>query len=280
MERIDEYIRNAKSLPPAPRVLPELMQLLRKTDVDSSKVVDLVTFDPALTAKILQVCNSAVYAGVTQVADLHEALLRIGFTEVFRIVASVIGEQALSAAQSGYGIGRGELWEHSAVAAVAAQIVAEDRGLDPQQAFTAGLLHDIGKIVLTKALEGSYEKIIEETEVNQGSLIEAEKAVLGVDHAEVGGRLLAQWKFPEALVESVTYHHDPNSAPSYPQLAACVYLANMIAAFTGHGFGFQAFAMRGRSDALETLGLKGDELPLYMIRTTEGLKKITLLSAA
>ncbi|MBI1839717.1 MAG: HDOD domain-containing protein [Verrucomicrobia bacterium] len=280
MERIDEFIRSAKSLPPAPRILPQLMQLLRQTDVDSSKVVDLVTFDPALTAKILQVCNSAAYAGAMPVADLREALLRLGFAEIFRIVASVIGEQALGAAQAGYGIGRGELWEHSAVAAVAAQIIAQDRGLDPQQAFTAGLLHDVGKIVLAKALEGSYERIIEETDIHQQSLVEAEKAVLGVDHAQVGGRLLAQWKFPEPLVEAVTWHHDPSSAENHQPLAACVYLANMIAAFTGHGYGFQAFALRGRAEALESLGLQGDELPLYMIRTTEGLKKVSFLAAA
>ena len=85
MERLDEYIRKAKRLPPAPKVLSELMDLLQQSDVDNAKVVRLVTFDPALTSKILQVCNSAAFAGADPIADLNEAIMRIGFGEVFPV---------------------------------------------------------------------------------------------------------------------------------------------------------------------------------------------------
>lgn len=280
MERIDEYISKAKSLPPAPKVLPKLMEMLQKTEVDAANVVHLITFDPGLTAKILQVCNSAAYAGTQAVVDVHEALMRLGFGEVYKIVAQVVSQQALGASQAGYGLGKGELWEHCAMTAVASQIIAEDRGLDPNLAFTAGLLHDIGKIVLANALEGSYAQLIAETEKNQHSLVEAEKAVLGVDHAEVGGRMLQQWQFPEALVEAVTWHHDPAKSAKHAQLASCVYLANMIAALTGHSYGFQPFAMYGRADALQILNVQGDALPLYMIRTVEKARKAAFLAAA
>ena len=280
MERIDEYIRKAKTLPPAPKILPQLMPLLKQTDVDSAKVVELISFDAGLTAKILTVCNSASQAGGQPVSNLHEALLRTGFAEVFRIVAKVVGEQTLGSAQTGYGLGKNELWEHSAVVAVAARIVATDRGLDPNVAFTAGLLHDVGKLVLTQALEGSYERLVEETEKNQQALVEAEKTVLGVDHAEVGGRLLSQWAFPKPLVDAVSWHHDPIKSTENAPLAACIYLANMIAAFTGHSFGHQAFAIRGRGEALQILGLQGDELPMYMIKTVDEFAKVSLLAAA
>ncbi len=280
MERLEEYIRKAKSLPPAPKILPQLMPLLKQTDIDIDKVVQLISFDAVLTAKILKACNSASQAGLQQVSNLNEALLRTGFAEVFRIVAKVVGEQTLGAAQSGYGLGRSELWEHSAVTAVAARIIAEDRGLDPNVAFTAGLLHDVGKIVLTNALEGSYTRLIEETEKNERSLIEAEKSVLGADHAEVGGRLLTEWSFPKALVDAVTWHHDPAQSKENAPLAACIYLANMIAAFTGHSFGFQSFALRGRGEALQILNLHGDELPMYMIKTVDEIGKVALLAAA
>ncbi len=128
-----------------------------------------------LTAKILQVCNNPQFGGVSQVSDLNEAIMRMGFGEVFRIVASVVSAQALGGSQPGYGLKRGELWEHSAVTALAAQVIARDRGLDANQAFTAGLLHDIGKIVLAGVLEGEYARLVEETESRNHSLLEAER---------------------------------------------------------------------------------------------------------
>lgn len=280
MERVDEYIRNAKKLPPAPKVLAELMDLLQQSDVDNANVVRLVTFDPALTSKILQVCNSAAFAGADPIADLHEAIMRIGFGEVFRILAAIISEQALSGTQTGYGLGQGELWEHSAVTAIAAQTIAKELKLDQNLAFTAGLLHDIGKIVLATALDGSYRRLVEETESKGHSLLEAEKTVLGADHAEVGGRLLTQWKFPEPLVASVTWHHDPAKAAPHQVIAACVYLANLISAFTGHGYGYQAFAIKGREEALEILGIKPDAIPRLMIRTLDEAKKANILAVA
>lgn len=280
MERIDEYILKAKKLPPAPRVLAELMDLLQQTDVDNANVVRLVTFDPALTTKILQVCNSAAFAGADPVADLHEAIMRIGFGEVFRILAAILSEQALSGTQTGYGLGQGELWDHSAITAIAAQTIARDRGLDQNLAFTAGLLHDLGKIVLATALEGSYSRLVEETEAKGHSLLEAEKLVLGADHAEVGGRLLEKWKFPAALVASVTWHHDPAKAKPHEAMAACVYLANLIAGFTGHSYGYQAFAVKGREEVMQILDLKTDALPLLMIKTLDEAKKANILAVA
>ncbi|HAM71581.1 MAG TPA: hypothetical protein DCM86_08065, partial [Verrucomicrobiales bacterium] len=274
------YIRETKSLPPAPQVLPQLLKLLKQDDTDNAKVVKLVTFDPALTAKILQVCNSAAYSGGEPVADLNEALVRIGFGEVFKIVATVVGEQALGGSQRGYGIGKGELWEHSAVTAVAAQVIARKCGLDDNQAFTAGLLHDVGKIVLADALESEYGRLIEETEFHHHSLLEAEKTVLGADHAEVGGRLLEKWKFPEALVAAVRWHHDPSKAGEHTQLASVVSIANLTAGFTGHSFGHQAFAVHGRSEALAALGLEASALEHFMIQTLEALQKNRILSAA
>ncbi len=280
MERIDQYIRTAKTLPPAPRLLPQLMQMLQGTDVESGKVVHLITFDPGLTAKILQVCNSAVYAGSAHVSDLHEAIMRMGFAEVFRIVASVISEQALGSAQTGYGIGKGELWDHCAVTAIASRLIARNRKLDENVAFTAGLLHDIGKIVLAHALEGAYSKLIEETETKHHSLLEAERTVLGADHAAVGGRLLQQWNFPHDLVAAVTWHHDPAKAGEHKALAACVYVANLVAAFTGHSYGHQAFAVQGRDEAMEILGLNPDSMAIFMIQTIEEIKKTKLTPAA
>ena len=108
-------------------------------------------------------------------------------------------------------------------------------------------------------------------------MIETEKRLLGVNHAEIGGRLLTRWKFPENLVAAVTHHHQPAAAGSHSKLAAYVYLGNMVAYFMGHGYGHQAFAMRGRSEALDILGLKDGAMAGFMIQTFEQLQLVDTL---
>jgi putative nucleotidyltransferase with HDIG domain len=277
MQKIDQYSNQVKHLPPAPRILPKLLSVLGNPDMDSSKVVEIIALDPSLTASVLQLCNSAFLGAAVPAADLPEAVNRLGFNQVYRVVAAVCGSRALSRAHHAYGYNKGELWQHSVAAAVAAQYIAEDLGADPNVVFTAALLHDIGKIILAEALTPTYLKLIHETEKSQQPLLDVEKNLLGVQHAEAGARLLSLWQFPENLVAAVCYHHQPNQAGTHARLAAYVYLGNMIAHFMGFSFGHLAFAFRGRTDALHILKLTPDHIPQYMIRTHERLEEINAL---
>lgn len=261
MNELDSFINQVKQLPPAPRVLPQLLPLLNQPDIDSGRVVNLITCDSSLTSTVLSLCNSACFAGAAPTTDLQEAVTRLGFREIFRLVAAVSGARALAPAQKSYGINEGELWKHSVSAAVAAQLMARDLGEDEHLVFTATLLHDIGKIVLAQALEQNYAKLLDEVSQNQQAMIEAEKRVLGVQHAEIGGRLLARWELPANVVAAVTFHHQPASASPHQRLAAFVYLGNMIAYFMGHGYGHAAFALSGRAEALDILQLRSECLP-------------------
>ena len=276
MQELDDYINRVQHLPPAPKILPQLLALLSRDNVDSSQVVDLMMYDPALTAAALQLCNSAYFAAAPA-SDLSEAVARLGFQRIYQLVAAVSGARLLSSAQKGYGIDEGELWKHSVASAVAAQLIAEKLGDDHNLVYTCALLHDLGKIVLATGLEKIYGKIIEDVEKNQQALLEAEKKLLGVQHAEIGGRLLARWKFPANIVSAVCYHHDPAAAGEHQRLASYVYVSNLIAHFLGYGFGHHAFAMRGRAEALEILGLRGEHLAELMITTYENFEVINSL---
>jgi putative nucleotidyltransferase with HDIG domain len=276
MQELDHYIDRVQHLPPAPKILPQLLSLLNRVDVEASQVVDLMMYDPALTAAALQLANSVYFAG-SSACDLSEAVSRLGFSRVYQLVAAVSGSRLLSASQKGYGIDEGELWRHSVTSAVAAQLMAEKFGDDHNLVFTCALLHDLGKVVLAQALERVYAKIIEDVEKNQQALIEAEKKLLGVQHAEIGARLLARWKFPINIVSAVCYHHDPAAAGEHQRLAAYVYLGNLIAYFVGHGFGHHAFAMRSRAEALEIVGINGEDLAEIMISTYENFEVVNAL---
>jgi HD-like signal output (HDOD) protein len=172
MQELDDYINKVKHLPPAPVVLPQLLPLLNQPDIDCSRVAEVITYDQSLTAAVIQTCNSAYFAGRSPVEDIQEAIQRLGFREVYQIVLAVSGARVLGPAQKGYGIAEGELWRHAVCTAVAAQLMADDKGEDTSVVFTAALMHDVGKLVLAGALESIYAKVVGETELNQYSLLE------------------------------------------------------------------------------------------------------------
>jgi putative nucleotidyltransferase with HDIG domain len=279
MQALDSIIDQVHTLPPAPRILVELLAVLRRDEADASEVVRLITFDPALTAQVLRRCNSAHYGFAELARDLPTAVLRIGTGEIYRIVANLVGERTLGAAQRGYGIEQGELWKHCAVTAVAAQLVARELGGDESVVFTAALLHDIGKLVLSTSLEGAYAQVLVQTQDSRFSFLEAEKAILGVQHAEVGGRLLARWNFPDNLVRAVWHHHDPLQARPDEQLAAYVHLADMLAHTLGHGYGHQAYAVRCRAEALDILEVTSQDLERFLISTAGSVEEVLTLTS-
>ncbi len=277
MASIDDYLTRVKHLPPAPRILPEMLQLLRRPDVDADKVVNLIKFDPALTASVLQLANSAFFGAARPAEDLGEAVTRLGFQQVYILVAAVSGARNLSPAQTGYGMSSGDLWRHSATSAVAANIIAKDLGDDVELVFTAALLHDIGKIILSETLETTYAIIVQETARNRYPLLEVEQRILGFDHAQVGGHLLAKWNFPASLVAAVTHHHQPDQAGEHARLAAYAHVGNLVAYAMGHGYGNAAYALEPSPAAFHTLGLAEDSLSDYMMRTFDQMGIIEAL---
>ena len=280
MQALDDYINQVTTLQPAPRVLAELMLLLKKDETDAAEVVELITFDPALTAKVLQRCNSVFWSADHPIADMGEAVGRVGFNEIYRLVALVVGEGVLCHPQAGYRLGEGELWQHSVTTALASRAIARKLGGDENLVFTAGLLHDIGKLVLSSFLEDAYEPLLSRLEPSGVSFLDAEKSILGVEHAEVGGRLLTRWRFPANLVNAVAHHHDPAKAKPFHQLAAYIHVGDLIAHCLGQAQGLDPFAVRGRPEALEILEITPPEVENLMLEAEAELQESSWLFSA
>src|SRR6185436_20568888 len=172
MQAIDDYISKVRYLPPAPRVVPELMKLLNKPDVDSDKVVKLISLEPSLTANVLRVCNSAYFAASMPTTDLQEAITRLGFQQIYQLAAAATGAKIFAGPPRGYGLDHGELWKHSVASAVAGQLMARKLGDEESPVFTACLLHDIGKVILAQSVDDIYARLFREVELNQLSMVE------------------------------------------------------------------------------------------------------------
>ncbi len=275
----DQFIDTLRSLPPAPQILPKLLELLQDTDSNGGRIADLIALDPALTARTLKVCNSAQHRGNQPVRDLNGAVLRLGFSQIYQIVAGLIGQQTMSGPQPGYGIAAGELWKHSAATAVAGRVIAPEVGVEPNLLFTAALLHDLGKLALSSTLKDRYNDIAALTESTGRSFIEVEQELLGTDHAVVGGRLLERWSFPKELQEAVRHHHDPARSETHPTLAAGVHLADMLAHLVGFGFGHCAYAIRARPESLSLLRLSPPDIERLIVTTQSAMADFDLLKA-
>ena len=228
MNRIDDYIATADFLPPAFQLLPRLLLLLDDVDTNADALADLIRVDPGLTADILRVCNSAAYALTFPAENIQEAIFRLGFREVHRIVMTVIASPALKSPQSAYAAKEVDLWHHSLAAATASQTLVSGSGLDSDLVFTAALLHDIGKVVLAQAVPAEAAAAAAAAAETNQPLYKTERAQLKTDHAAVGARLLQRWGFPPNICTAIQYHHEPAACKTEVRLASAVCLANVL----------------------------------------------------
>ena len=274
MTDIDSFINDLGDLPPAPMVLGQLLPLLSNPNSCPSDVVDLITYDPGMTAKVLKMSNSAFFGGGTPADTLDEAVARLGFKQLFDLVSIAVSQGTLAGTQDEYGIDDGELWRHSVVAAVASRVLASYAGIDEGVAFTAALLHDMGKTVLSKKLSDKYDQVITELEEHNKPWDAVERDIVGADHAEVGAAILKKWEFPETIYAPVKYHHCPSEANGSTPMASTVHIGNIVAYQLGHGFGLDAFAMKGDPNAFNNIGVSREKLPELLIDTQDELTKV------
>jgi putative nucleotidyltransferase with HDIG domain len=272
MDKIDEVLNRVQKLAPAPQLLPRLLRMLSDVDTDLAQIVDVISFDPALTAKLLQICNSPVFRGNTRVNDVSEAVNRLGLKTVYGIVAAVIGVKSVKFTAAPGGKSANEIWRHSVIAAFAAQFLSEDITPDSGLLFTTGLLHEIGQVVITEAFKGRLAPAVPDADKNPRLMVEVERKHYGVDHAELGARLLERWNFSPTMVDCVRFHHEPAGSKDNAALAACVSLGDTLAYGLEQESRGQAILWPESGSSLGILRLAEDDLKRYLERIKENLE--------
>ncbi len=226
----DQIIDRIKHLPPAPTIATQLLDHFKDDDHNVDHVVELISQDPSLTVEVLKRCNSAFFSGGESVSDMFQAVTRIGFYEIYCMVMSMLALRTLALAEATGNKDTGVLWQHSVITAVAAGTLAWYSGDDEATAYTTGLLHDVGKLIIISAEPAAYEQIANETGLSGPLFLEMESSLLGVTHAEIGARLLARWSLPGNIVAAVLHHHaSPAAAVSAERLTAILKVADTLA---------------------------------------------------
>ncbi|MCL4294706.1 MAG: HDOD domain-containing protein [Anaerolineae bacterium] len=226
---IKSVLKSVDGLKPLPSTVTRALKLLEEPDVSIRDIVLVISVDQALTARILSWANSALFGFAHPATTLHEAITRLGFRRTKNILFTLSYSSLLGRRVAGYNLGNGELWRHSVAVGLASQRLSERVAYPaPDEAYVAGLLHDIGKLMLDQFFKVNWDHLLELGQKYNFSLIEAEEYLLGLNHAQVGSELAKKWELPSRLVEAIAYHHAPTFSGAAPKLAAIVQIADHI----------------------------------------------------
>ncbi|MCA9628895.1 MAG: HDOD domain-containing protein [Myxococcales bacterium] len=266
-----------KRLPAFPAAVSELTRLLNDDMAGADDFERVIRVDTSLTASILRVANSAAFGLRRQVSSVAHAVSLLGLKRIYDISVAGAFEQVLPPTLNGYGIRAEEMWSHSAAVAILADGLATRLDLPIRgHVFTAGLLHDCGKLVISEFMEQGRQEILTHL-VAGGSMIQAEQTVLGTDHAVVGEAVIQQWELPEVLAEIVRYHHEPQSVEDLEdrRVVTCVHAASILAHSLGFGVDIGELQRRMDEEACVEAGLT-----VEMVEDTmaQGLDEIQALS--
>ncbi len=230
---LDALIAQAYNLEPLPLSAARLAGLVANPDSNISSITEVISLDPSLTVRVLRAANSARLASRSSITNVNDAVVRLGRGTILSIVVGSAARKHLQRSVPEYGLVENTLWKHSVAAALVAETIGQIcRVSVPPESFAAALLHDIGKLVLGRFLDEKTLALLHDAQT-QGHLnpLDAEKEILQVNHAELGGLIAQKWGLPESIVKGISYHHQPDEGDE--RICDVICVSNDIAIATG-----------------------------------------------
>ncbi|MBL8738565.1 MAG: HDOD domain-containing protein [Planctomycetes bacterium] len=268
MPNILPILRVVRSMRPLPAVAQQVLTLVQDPDYAIDELVDLVRTDPTLVARILRLCNSARSGLDQEISAIGDAVTYVGTRNLVQLTLVSCSASTFAATGTGRYTDADALWRHSLACALACQELAQQTGLvAPATAFTAGILHDVGRVALSQLPEASLEPPTEELPHER-----VERAVFGQDHAAVAGLVGDTWQLPRALVTALRTHHDPDALPGEP-LPALLHVADQLALQQGFAMPFGRATASIAPAALARLGLSPTSIEAIAARAAAEMER-------
>ncbi len=282
MIEIERIIKEIDKLKPISPVGRKVLEISSNPDTSLAELVDIIKFDQVITANLLRRCNSSYFGLKRKIVSVKQAVAYLGLEKVASLVMMESTADHFKNAQGGYDLNEGELWRYSVSSALIAQDLAEKRHFkDVPLVFTSALLKDIGKIILNTYVKDALEDMLKMVENEGVTFTEAEKEIIGIDHAELGARVAEKWSFSARMVNIIRNHHDPDKAPPNDLSTPIIYLADSICMMLGIGVGADGLAYRHHQDVLDRLNFSDVDLQITIANFWEKIEGIEeLLSLA
>lgn len=258
---IASIIEEIDHLQPISDIAGKVMKLLDEPDSGVSELSEIIRHEPALTANVLKLANSAYFGLPGKIEDANQAVVYLGMTQVVDMVLLVSCSTHFKGAHHGYGLARGELWKNAVSGAILTSDLAELKGLNRSAlVFTGALLRDIGKVVIDQYDRTAVAQILDRVKTQAISFMTAERQVLGVDHSQVGALVAQKWHFPSILQCIIKYYHSPLEAQGCFTEASVVHLADAICRKMEIGPGVDDPSYAEDERVAQSLGLKDTEI--------------------
>ncbi len=277
MTTASEVLRQAEALPTFSVVVARLSSLIRNDQVGAGEYENVIRLDPALTANLLRLANSPFFGLRRKVTSVRQAITLMGIKRIFELATSASFSRILPPKIPGFEIDAADLWKHSvAVAIMAERLARATRMNPPEMVFTAGLLHDIGKLAIGALLLDEQARVQNTMQNEDMSFVGAEHAVIGTDHTEVGALMAKEWDLPHEVEWAVRWHHSPGSAPEHvnQSLIGLVHVADCLAHSIGYGADVGDLSRKMEDGTAERLGIKVQDLELTAGDTVEQIREM------
>lgn len=272
---ITSIIKKIDTLKPIPQVAHKVMSIVEDPESSLPDLSKVIVYDSAVTANLLKVANSAYFGRPGKFDSVQQAIVYLGMDHVVDLVLLASVADTLKSEQTGYDLRKGDLWKYSVFSALIARELAQNKGIGKTHLiFTAALLKDIGKVILDQYVWDALEEINTMVVEQYSTFREAEKQVIGIDHAELGGMVAKSWNFGSKMVEIIQNHHQPQKSSLSEIESSIVYLADTICMMTGVGGGLDGLAYRFQKEVVNRLEFTEVDLQEIMAVSGEKLQHI------
>ena len=275
MSYIESIINDIEKLKPVPGVMHKIMAAVEDPNSSMNEISEIIKYDQALTVTLLKICNSSYYRLPSEVDSVHKAIMYLGLQQVVDIVLMGSSSENFKKGQKGYDLEEGKLWKAAVVSALISQELAEMEGLENSHfLFTAALLKDIGKVILSQYVAEEIKKIKTLVWEKDYSFREAERKVLGIDHAQLGALVAKKWGFNSKMVDIIENHHMPKEAKEAPHETSIIYLADMLCMIMGLGVGSDGLAYRFHDEIIKKIGYAEKGFMGIIVKMYDKIKRV------
>lgn len=281
-DKIDEILKDVNRLPAISTVVSKVLQMVQDPDVNIQALADEISKDPAITASVIKISNSAYYRAAKPIRTVPEALMTLGTKVVKEIILLTAAKGILAKDLPGYQIEADQLWLQSLLVAELSSRIALHKKLNVPRdlVFTAGLLCNVGKLVLSQFFQPMLFKIKKELETSEEPFPVVEKKHLGYTHMEISSILLKQWNFPEELIDVVAHYTNPEESHVNPLLVSIVHIASTVCVVSGVGIDIGGISIPLTKFALDKTGITDADIQTYFMKIPELEKHISELLQA
>lgn len=268
----NSILKTIGDLPPMPQVAQKARQVISNPDSSFKDLAKVIETDQAIATKVLRMANSAYYGSVGTVSSVQQASVVLGTKTLIELLNLACASGPLSKTLKGYELESGDLWKHSLAVAAGSRIIAKKRSELAEDAFSAGLIHDVGKLILDPYILEMKETFENAVQKGKESFFIAEKNVFGFDHGEIASEVCDKWQIPQHLSQAIRHHHNPSNSNGNI-LAHIIHIADVTAMMTGIGGGLDGMLYKIDEKAMDSLEFGHTDITMLMGEIAEYVEK-------